>query len=103
MSSLQTGFRSAYFGALAIAFSPVFLVGRVPQPISRLFPITLGSRPAAERVDPELGGSCGNGETLRSLRKILVVLEDICGGAVVAPRRRHGPVLLWINIYRACR
>ena len=41
-------------------------------PISRAR--TLGSCAAAERVNPELGGSCGNVETLRSLRKVFVVL-----------------------------
>ena len=35
---------------------------------------TLGSSAAAERVNPELGGSGGNVETLRSLRKVFVVL-----------------------------
>lgn len=35
---------------------------------------TLGSRSAAERVDRELDGPCGDGETSRSLRKTFAVL-----------------------------
>ena len=42
-----------------------------------------GSCADAVRVDPELGGYCGNASVL------LVAGEDICG-AVVAPRRRLG-------------
>ena len=49
------------------------LASALPIPRAR----TLGSRAAAERVGLELGGLWGDGETLGSLRKIFVVLEDI--------------------------
>ena len=76
LSSLQTEFRSESVrrprdrflarssrGLRSSASAP-------PIPRAR----TLGSRAAAERVDLELGGSCGNGETSRSLTKIVAVL-----------------------------
>ena len=75
LSSLQTGFRpksvrrpqERFFarssrGSRSSASAP-------PIPRAR----TLGSRAATGRVDLELGGSCGDGETSRSLRKIFVV------------------------------
>ena len=53
-----------------------------------------GSRADAERVDPELGGSCGDASVLLSAG------EDLCG--VVAPRRCLGPTRPWTNIYLWC-
>ena len=35
------------------------------------------------------------------MRGAVAAKEDI-GGAVVAPWRQLGPVLLWKNVYRAC-
>ena len=55
---------------------------------------TLGSRAAAERVDLELGGSCGDDETPTSLRKILVVLLLIRGDESVLHSLAAGNVLV---------
>ena len=76
MSSLQIGFRSESVRHprdrfLARSSGGSRSSASVP-PISRAR--TLGSRAAAERVDRELGGCCVDGETLRSLREIFVVL-----------------------------
>ena len=53
-----------------------------------------GSRADAERVDPELGGSCGDASVL------FAAGEDLCG--VVAPRRCFGPTRCRKNIYLWC-
>ena len=51
-----------------------------------------GSCADVVRVDPELGGSCGDASVL------LVAGEDLCG-AVVAPRRCLGPILAAREIF----
>ena len=85
LSSLQTRFRSeslprprGYF--LARSFCGSGSSASAP-PIPRAR--TLGSRAAAEYVDLELGGSRGDGETVRALRKIFVVLLLIRGNYLV--------------------
>ena len=76
MSSLQTGFRSESVWRPRDRFrarsSRGLRSSASAPPIPRVR--TLGSRAAAERVDLKLGGSCGDGETLTSLRTIFVVL-----------------------------
>ena len=76
MSSLQTGFRLESVRRPRDRFharsSPGSRSSASAPPIPRTR--TLGSRAAVERVDLELGGSCGDGEASRSLRKIVVVL-----------------------------
>ena len=73
------------FGALEIAFSPAFLVGRVPQPSLRLFPARarLGRSPLPSVLFP-------NWAYLAEMARPLVAQEYILG-AVVARRRRLGP------------
>ena len=44
------------------------------------------------RVDPELGGSCGDAS-------VLLVSGEVHSGAVVAPRRCLGPILAAREIY----
>ena len=46
----------------------------------------------AVRVDPELGGSCGDAS-------VLLVSGEVHSGAVVAPRRCLGPILAAREIY----
>ena len=75
LSSLQTGFRSESVRRPRDRFLVRSSRGSRSSASAPLIPgaRTLGSR-AAERVDLELGGSCGDGETTRSLGKIFVVL-----------------------------
>ena len=76
MSSLQTGFRSESVRRPGDHFLARSSRGSRFSASAPIFPRarTLGSRAAAERVDLELRGSWADGETLRSLRKIFVVL-----------------------------
>ena len=51
-----------------------------------------GSCADVVRVDPELGGSCGDAS-------VLLVSGEVHSGAVVAPRRCLGPILAAREIY----
>ena len=85
MSSLQTGFRSEYVRRPRYRFLARSSRGSRSSASASPIPSaqTLGSRAATERVDLELGESCGDGKTLTSLRKIFVVLLLLRGGNLV--------------------
>ena len=81
MSSLQTGFRLESVRRLRDRFLARSSRGSRSSASALSIPRArmLESPAAAARVDLEQGGSCGDGETLTSLRKIFVVLLLIRG------------------------
>ena len=92
----QTGIRSPPISGPRPSFLPRSRCGSRSPASAGPIPVRTLSRSCAdaERVDPELGGSCGDASVL------LAAGEDICG--VVAPRRCLGPTRCWRNIYLWC-
>ena len=92
----QTGIRSPSISGRRPSFHAHFRCRSRPPASAGPIPVrTLsGSRADAERVDPELGGSC------RDASILFAAGEDLCG--VVAPRRCFGPTRCRRNIYLWC-
>ena len=81
----QTGIRSPPISGPRPSFLPRSRCGSRSPASAGPIPVRTLSRSCAdaERVDPELGGSCGDASVL------LAAAENRCGVAVVAPRRCH--------------
>ena len=91
----QTGIRSPSISGPRPSFLARFRRRSSPPASAGPIPVrTLsGSRADAERVDPELGGSCGDASVLFAAE------EYLCG---VAPRRCFGPTRRRRNVYLWC-